>query len=87
MNDFNRMRTYIDVCREPEDVGPCDQWQTRYSYDERRRQCHAFTYGGCEGTGNRFSSLSECQSICIRHEEPLNTDNKGLSELSSRKNQ
>ncbi|KAJ6638506.1 Papilin, partial [Pseudolycoriella hygida] len=71
----------VDVCHERVDAGPCDQWQTRYFYNQRERRCEAFMYGGCEGNGNRFNSLSECQSICISHEEPANNDNKAVCTL------
>lgn len=67
-----------DVCHEHVDPGPCDQWQTNFYYNQTTRKCAAFTYGGCQGTGNRFSTQSECESLCISHEEPIALDNKGL---------
>lgn len=67
----------LDVCHERVDAGPCDQWQTRYYFNQDARRCEPFTYGGCQGNGNRFNSESECQSICITHEEPTNNQNKG----------
>jgi papilin len=66
-----------DVCHQPLETGPCDQWQTRYHYDVHTRRCTPFTYGGCEGNGNRFASQHECESLCIVHEEPDKQDNKG----------
>lgn len=66
----------IDVCSQAKESGPCDQWQTRYYYDSSTRRCTPFSYSGCEGTGNRFVSSEECESICITHEE-LTPDNKG----------
>lgn len=69
----------LDVCHERgPDPGPCDQWQTHFYYNTNARRCEAFTYGGCDGSGNRFSTQSECESICISHEEPVAMDNKGL---------
>ncbi|XP_055695924.1 papilin isoform X3 [Lutzomyia longipalpis] len=66
----------VDVCNEPKDQGPCDQWQTRYYFDSTRRQCLPFHYGGCGGTGNKFTTPQECESLCIGHEEPP-PDDKG----------
>lgn len=69
-----------DVCSQPMDVGPCDQWQTLFYYDVATKKCEPFSYGGCEGSGNRFSSEQECQSICVSREEPA-TDSRGQIEL------
>lgn len=77
-------QSILDVCHERVDAGPCDQWQTRYYYNQDARRCEPFTYGGCQGNGNRFNSESECQSICITHEEPTNNQNKGkMQRISS----
>lgn len=65
-----------DVCSQPMEVGPCDQWQTLFYYDVATRQCAPFSYGGCEGSGNRFASEQECQSICVSREEPP-SDSRG----------
>lgn len=72
----------VDVCSQPKETGPCDQWETRFYYNTQTRKCDAFTYGGCEGTGNRFNSLVECESVCISHEEPRPLDNKGMKFLN-----
>ena len=32
-------------------------------------KCKSFTFGGCEGNGNRFSSQEECESVCFLMEE------------------
>ena len=29
------------------------------------------TFGGCEGNGNRYTTQSECESVCLLQEEPL----------------
>lgn len=67
----------IDVCRQELDSGPCDEWQTRYYYDNFARKCQPFSYGGCEGNGNKFVTEDECSSLCIGEEEPEVTDNRG----------
>lgn len=54
------------------DSGPCRGAFLKYYYEPSTRSCREFTYGGCDGNANRFSSISECESICIHHEEPGN---------------
>lgn len=71
-----------DVCSQPMDVGPCDQWQTRFYYDEGTKKCESFSYGGCEGSGNRFTTEAECQSICVSREEPP-SDSRGQNEMQN----
>jgi hypothetical protein len=36
-----------------------------------RKSCKEFTFGGCEGNGNRYTTQSECESVCLLQEEPL----------------
>lgn len=67
----------VDVCNQPSDAGPCEEFATRFSYDAETRSCSSFYYGGCEGNGNRFVTQFECESVCISHEEPTSSDNKG----------
>ena len=59
-----------DVCSMEKDIGPCMGRFNKYHYDNRNRECKQFTYGGCEGNGNRFSSVKECELICLTREEP-----------------
>ena len=59
-----------DVCRMDKDIGPCVGRFRKWFYDKRRGNCQEFTFGGCEGNGNRFSSQEECESVCLLLEEP-----------------
>lgn len=34
------------------------------------KKCKEFTFGGCEGNGNRFSSKDECETVCFFREVP-----------------
>uniref|UniRef100_A0A674J6B1 BPTI/Kunitz inhibitor domain-containing protein n=1 Tax=Terrapene triunguis TaxID=2587831 RepID=A0A674J6B1_9SAUR len=52
------------VCKLPVDSGSCFSYETRYFYDSVTKKCGAFTYGGCEGNGNRFASIDECLRTC-----------------------
>ncbi|XP_054726012.1 papilin isoform X2 [Anastrepha obliqua] len=71
----------VDVCNEPVETGPCRQWQTRFYYNKAARTCDPFTYGGCEGTANRFSERAECESVCILGQEPKTRAPKDICKL------
>lgn len=71
------MLSILDVCNQPVSAGQCDQWQTRYYFHPTRKTCEPFAYSSCGGTGNRFTTQSECESVCIVREEPIPMDNKG----------
>ncbi|XP_046445127.1 papilin-like isoform X2 [Daphnia pulex] len=58
-----------DVCRLPPDRGPCRGSFRKYYFDRSSLQCLELVYGGCRGNGNRFSSLEECQSLCLQRAE------------------
>lgn len=70
-----------DVCNVPVDVGPCLQQFHKWYYDPTTTSCQEFQYGGCYGSANRFSTLNECESICLYREELLPTSNSSLSYL------
>ena len=59
-----------DVCSFEKDFGPCLGRFKKYHYNQNLNQCEEFTFGGCEGNGNRFSSITECEKICLAREEP-----------------
>lgn len=63
-----------DVCNLPKDTGPCRAYFVKVYYDTETKRCREFGYGGCEGNANRFSSIEECESICITHEEKKPTE-------------
>ncbi|XP_061722019.1 papilin isoform X2 [Cydia pomonella] len=54
-----------DVCRLEKDAGPCSERQPKYYFDSATGTCLAFTYGGCFGSANRFSSEAECEDVCL----------------------
>ncbi|KAK6738052.1 hypothetical protein RB195_020261 [Necator americanus] len=63
-----------DICNMKEDGGPCKSLQTRWRWDFRKKRCVKFSYGGCEGNGNRFDSRDECMARCAG--EARGTKNK-----------
>lgn len=58
-----------DVCNLPQETGPCRGNFMKVYYDAAYRRCLPFRYGGCEGNANRFSSIEECEGVCIKRQE------------------
>ena len=54
----------VDTCSLPVDQGPCFAMYNRFAFDVESDRCRRFTFGGCEGNGNNFESLRECQERC-----------------------
>ncbi|GLH10987.1 Papilin [Gryllus bimaculatus] len=53
-----------DICSAPVDQGPCRAAFTNWYFNEAKRQCEAFIYGGCGGNANRFESEEQCERQC-----------------------
>jgi hypothetical protein len=53
-------------CNDDPDGGPCFAAFTRWYHDSESGECREFTWGGCEGNGNKFSSKSVCERHCIQ---------------------
>ena len=69
-----------DVCSFERDWGPCVGRFRKFHYNAQLKACEEFTFGGCGGNGNRFSSLEECQKICLIREEPeISADESSIS--------
>jgi hypothetical protein len=56
-----------DACLEPKRVGRCKAHFPRYFFSSKSGRCERFTYGGCDGTGNNFESLTACEERCKGH--------------------
>jgi hypothetical protein len=52
-----------DVCSLPFVAGPCEAAFSVYA--AVGGDCVPRTYGGCEGNGNRFSTLEACVTACL----------------------
>ncbi|XP_074105077.1 proteoglycan-like sulfated glycoprotein papilin isoform X3 [Cotesia typhae] len=73
-----------DSCNIPSDAGPCRGNFIKYFYDPNARACRQFYYSGCDGNANRFSTVLECESVCLHREEPTPAgNNTGLSHFAS----
>ncbi|XP_024082550.1 papilin isoform X1 [Cimex lectularius] len=59
-----------DACSGYSVSGTCHDSQLKYFFDSERATCSPFTYSGCGGTANRFSSVAECESMCRAYIEP-----------------
>ena len=56
------------ACQLPFEVGPCDALFQVYAFVNGA--CVQRVYGGCEGNGNRFSTLEECLATCAGQPVP-----------------
>jgi len=52
------------VCSLPFEIGQCDAAIRVYFHNAATDRCEPATYGGCGGNGNRFETISECESAC-----------------------
>lgn len=55
---------------KPKVMGPCEAAIPSWSYIQDSKKCEAFTYGGCDGTSNRFDSENDCKDTCNVTAEP-----------------
>ncbi|EPB71358.1 Kunitz/Bovine pancreatic trypsin inhibitor domain protein [Ancylostoma ceylanicum] len=53
-----------DVCSMPKERGPCDKYELRFYFNAEVKECKYFFWGGCEGNGNNFEKVEECESAC-----------------------
>ena len=43
-------------------VGPCNGNMEQFWYDKEKDDCFSFNYGGCQGNGNKFDTLTFCEN-------------------------
>ncbi|GAB6024702.1 hypothetical protein CHUAL_009835 [Chamberlinius hualienensis] len=60
----NRCSSSQDICTLPRVHGPCSGAFRQWFYNKDTSTCEEFRYGGCEGNGNRFDSVEECENRC-----------------------
>lgn len=53
-----------EVCQQPKEPGPCEEYVLRWHYSEDGKRCTPFYYGGCEGNENNFETYQECYDFC-----------------------
>eukprot|EP00095_Tigriopus_kingsejongensis_P009815 maker-scaffold239_size242058-snap-gene-1.22 protein:Tk09815 transcript:maker-scaffold239_size242058-snap-gene-1.22-mRNA-1 annotation:"Papilin" len=64
VNSCQETGTSRDACLLPRSPGPCKDNLPKWYFDNSEKRCMPFYYGGCEGNGNRFDSLEDCQKSC-----------------------
>ncbi|PKK29466.1 tissue factor pathway inhibitor (lipoprotein-associated coagulation inhibitor), transcript variant X2 [Columba livia] len=52
------------LCMTPMDRGLCRAKELRFFYNYSTGRCHPFTYSGCGGNENNFTSRKSCLRIC-----------------------
>ncbi|THD26593.1 hypothetical protein D915_002385 [Fasciola hepatica] len=52
-------------CNLPIDPGSSDEFIHSYGYSPEKGRCVPFFYKGIGGNSNRFSSLQECNRVCV----------------------
>ncbi|XP_077995776.1 papilin-like isoform X2 [Glandiceps talaboti] len=68
VHESDSSRSELDICTQPKVVGPCRAQIPKYFYNSVSKQCEQFAYGGCNGNGNRFDKLEDCENACQGHE-------------------
>lgn len=58
------MKLNYDICKLPNDSGPCSNNILKYYYNKDDKKCMKFNYGGCGGNKNNFNNLKLCKNKC-----------------------
>lgn len=53
-----------DACHLPKSVGACTGYEPMWYFDDDRKQCLQFVYGGCLGNNNKYATREACESVC-----------------------
>lgn len=71
-----------NVCSLSSEMGPCRASFPRFYFAGDK--CEEFIYGGCEGNGNNFKSVEECQQRCgSTSSEEAEADSEEATEKAS----
>ncbi|XP_078061235.1 amyloid beta precursor like protein 2 isoform X1 [Mustelus asterias] len=54
------------VCSQEAMTGPCRAMMPRWYFNNIRKKCVRFVYGGCGGNRNNFESEEYCMAVCNR---------------------
>lgn len=53
-----------EFCSLQSKTGRCDAYFERFYFDINAGNCRKFVYGGCDGNGNNFKTMPECEKRC-----------------------
>lgn len=56
-----------DECLLKAEPGDCEDFTIKYYYDEEKKRCKKFQYGGCGGNKNLFPTKDDCREHCARY--------------------
>ncbi|CAF3295368.1 unnamed protein product [Rotaria socialis] len=63
------------ICQLRPDPGFCYASIQQYYFDTQLRFCQVFTWGGCGGNLNRFSTRDECERTCSIYRRRITNNN------------
>ncbi|XP_026732268.1 carboxypeptidase inhibitor SmCI-like [Trichoplusia ni] len=78
MTQFEALVRYKTCLLVPQ-LGPCRSKISMYYFDPDSKNCSTFTWGGCQGNGNRFDTHEDCMGFCLSKR----TDNKHFPRFCS----
>ncbi|XP_012230745.1 spondin-1 isoform X2 [Linepithema humile] len=59
------------ICSEPVEKGRCNSNILRFYFDKQTSRCHVFSYSGCDGNRNNFSTDKDCNNVCGNFQREL----------------
>lgn len=62
---FSNITVLAKTCLLEPERGPCRADIKMYYFDPSTKNCTTFTWGGCQGNGNRFDTEDECTDYCL----------------------
>ncbi|XP_078582340.1 kielin/chordin-like protein isoform X1 [Branchiostoma floridae x Branchiostoma japonicum] len=60
-----RCQYELNVCVQHVAPGECKRSIPRFFYNLYDQKCQPFVFSGCNGNGNNFKTLQDCQSRCV----------------------
>ncbi|XP_013173744.1 PREDICTED: BPTI/Kunitz domain-containing protein-like [Papilio xuthus] len=60
------------ICYLKPDSGPCRADIAMYYFSPETNDCPRFSWGGCQGNGNRFDTKQDCLSTCLSQPDRQN---------------
>ena len=55
----------------------CMGYFPRWYFDSKLNKCKTFIFGGCQGNGNNFESIEECERTCLHASKSLSNQVEG----------